>query len=79
MTSEGLGEMCRKIIAHVDGRPSGGSHVHRHGSKDPHWLELKFIIMFQKRQIQMLAIYIYLLFIETKYEFKILVGQTKII
>jgi hypothetical protein len=51
MTSEGLVEMfegdsadtCNgKISAGVDGGPSGGSSVRRHGSKDPHWCQRKF-------------------------------------
>ena len=50
MTSEGLGEMfegdsadiCRKISAHVNEGPSGGSSVPRPGSEDPHRCEQKF-------------------------------------
>ena len=44
MTSEGLVEiiegdsadMCGGISSNVDGEPSGGSHVRRPGSEDPH-------------------------------------------
>ena len=50
MSSEGL-EMFegnfaeihpRKISAHIDGGPRGGSSVRRPGSKDPHQRECKF-------------------------------------
>ena len=34
--------MRRKISAHVDGGPSGGSSVRRPGSEDPHRRERKF-------------------------------------
>ena len=33
---------ARKIPAHVDWGPSGGSSVRRPGGEDPHWPELKF-------------------------------------
>ena len=38
--------MRQNISAHVDGGPSGGSSVRRHGSEDPHWRERNLRIFF---------------------------------
>ena len=38
-----VGKLRRKISSYVDGGLSGGSHVPRPGSEDPHRFEWKFL------------------------------------
>ena len=42
------GHVHRRISAHANGGPSGGSHVRRPGSKDPHRRERKFCTSFNE-------------------------------
>jgi hypothetical protein len=40
--------MRRKIFAHIVRGPSGGSHMHRPGSEDPHLRERNFFSVLKR-------------------------------
>ena len=73
--------MHQKISAHVDGGPSGGSSVHRHGREDPHHvsgnydLKIQFIEKFCRLVLVYFLHIIYMLMAILFFQFPMNMGN----